>query len=278
MSTFSRVSACLAIGLLAISAHAASPQTATIKIVVPVPPGGATDFLARVLAGQVGRAQGIAFAIETRTGAGGIIGAEAVSRAPPDGSTLLIHSNSFLIDPLVQKTNYHPLTSFEPICNLVDAPTVVTVNSASPFVPDPGIAPAVNALLGAHVSFVFSTYSTVSEQVNAGTLRALATGSPTRIEPLPEVPTFAESGYPDYEVDTWFGLWAPAKTPKEAVSQLAGWFTAALQTLEIKQKLVAQGLFPVGVCATDFGSYLRRKYDEYGRVVKTDDGYRLDDG
>jgi tripartite-type tricarboxylate transporter receptor subunit TctC len=267
MSTFSRVSACLAIGLLAISGHAASPQTATIKIVVPVPPGGATDFLARVLAEQVGRAQGIAFAIETRTGAGGIIGAEAVSRAPPDGSTLLIHSNSFLIDPLVQKTNYHPLTSFEPICNLVDAPTVVTVNSASPyrrladlidaarakpreitlatlgpggtfrigferlrraanvditFVPYPGIAPAVNALLGAHVSFVFSTYSTVSEQVNAGTLRALATGSPTRIEPLPEVPTFAESGYPDYEVDTWFGLWAPAKTPKGAVSQLAG--------------------------------------------------------
>jgi tripartite-type tricarboxylate transporter receptor subunit TctC len=313
MSTFSRVSACLAIGLLAISAHAASPQTATIKIVVPVPPGGATDFLARVLAEQVGRAQGIAFAIETRTGAGGIIGAEAVSRAPPDGSTLLIHSNSFLIDPLVQKTNYHPLTSFEPICNLVDAPTVVTVNSASPyrrladlidaarakpreitlatlgpggtfrigferlrraanvditFVPYPGIAPAVNALLGAHVSFVFSTYSTVSEQVNAGTLRALATGSPTRIEPLPEVPTFAESGYPDYEVDTWFGLWAPAKTPKEAVSQLAGWFTAALQTPEIKQKLVAQGLFPVGVCATDFGSYLRRKYDEYGRAIR----------
>jgi tripartite-type tricarboxylate transporter receptor subunit TctC len=112
MSTFSRVSACLAIGLLAISGHAASPQTATIKIVVPVPPGGATDFLARVLAEQVGRAQGIAFAIETRTGAGGIIGAEAVSRAPPDGSTLLIHSNSFLIDPLVQKTNYHPLIPF----------------------------------------------------------------------------------------------------------------------------------------------------------------------
>jgi tripartite-type tricarboxylate transporter receptor subunit TctC len=108
----------------------------------------------------------------------------------------------------------------------------------------------------------------VSEQVNAGRLRALATGSPTRIEPLPEVPTFAESGYPNYEVDVWFGLWAPAKTPKEAVSQIAGWFTAALQALEIKQRLAAQGLFPVGVCATAFGSYLRRKYDEYGRAVR----------
>jgi hypothetical protein len=116
------------------------------------------------------------------------------------------------------------------------------------FVPYPGNAPAVNALLGAHVTSVFSTYSTVSEQVNAGKLRALATGSPTRIEPLPDVPTVAESGYPDYEVDQWFGLWAPAKTPKEAVSQLAGWFNAALHTLEIKQKLVVQGLFPVGGC------------------------------
>jgi tripartite-type tricarboxylate transporter receptor subunit TctC len=82
------------------------------------------------------------------------------------------------------------------------------------------------------------------------------------------VPTVAESGYPDYEVDQWLGLWAPAKTPKEAVSQLAGWFTAALQTPEIKQKLAAQALFPVGVCATGFGSYLRRKYDEYGRAVR----------
>jgi tripartite-type tricarboxylate transporter receptor subunit TctC len=126
----------------------------------------------------------------------------------------------------------------------------------------------VNALLGAHVTSVFSTYSTVSEQVNAGRLRALATGAPMRIEPLPNVPTVAESGYPDYEVDQWFGLWAPAKTPKEAVSRLTGWFTAALETLEIRRKLVAQGLFPVGVCATDFGSYLRRKYDEYDRAIR----------
>jgi tripartite-type tricarboxylate transporter receptor subunit TctC len=114
------------------------------------------------------------------------------------------------------------------------------------FVPYPGVAPAVNALLGGHVSSVFSTYSTVSEQVNAGRLRALATGSPTRIGPLPEVPTVAESGYPDYEVDVWIGLWAPAKTPKEAISQLAGWFSAALQTL--KQKPAPRALSSRGMC------------------------------
>jgi tripartite-type tricarboxylate transporter receptor subunit TctC len=134
MSTIGRLSACLAISLIAISNHAAWPQSiTTVKIVVPVSPGGANDFLARVLAEQIGRAQGVAFTIENRTGAGGIIGAEAVSRAAPDGSTLLIDSNSLLIDALVQKTNYHPLTSFEPICNLVDAPTVITVNATSPY-------------------------------------------------------------------------------------------------------------------------------------------------
>jgi tripartite-type tricarboxylate transporter receptor subunit TctC len=305
-------SACVAISLLAISDHYAGPQSiSTVKIVVPVAPGGANDFLARVLAEQIGRAQGTAFTIENRTGAGGIIGAEAVSRSAPDGSTLLIDSNSLLMDALLQKTNHHPLTSFEPICDLVDTPSVITVNAAAPyrklvdlidatrakpreitlatlgpggplrigferlrraanvditFVPYPGVAPAENALLGGHVSSAFSTYSTVSEQVNAGRLRALATGSPTRIGSLPEVPTVAESGYPDYEVDVWIGLWAPAKTPKEAVSQLAGWFTAALQTL--KQKLVAQGLFPVGVCGAGFGRYLRTKYDEYGRAIR----------
>jgi len=314
MSTISHLSACLAISLVAVSNHPAWPQTiSTVKIVVPVAPGGGSDFLARMLAEQIGRAQGISFTIENRTGAGGIIGAEAVSRSAPDGSILLLHSNSLLINALEQKTNYHPLTSFEPICNLVDAPTVITVNSAAPyrkladligaarvkpgeitlatagpggsfrmgyerlrraanvditFVPYPGVAPAVSALLGGHVSSAFSTYSTVSEQVNAGRLRALATGSLTRIGLLPEVPTVAESGYPNYEVDQWFGLWAPAKTPKEAISQLAEWFTAALQTPEIKQKLVAQALIPVGLCTTNFDIYLRRKYDEYGRAVR----------
>jgi tripartite-type tricarboxylate transporter receptor subunit TctC len=134
MSTVSRLSACLAISLLAISDHCAWPQTiSTVKIVVPVAPGGANDFLARVLAEQIARAQGLAFTIENRTGAGGIIAAEAVSHSAPDGSTLLIDSNSLLIDALLQKTNYHPLTSFEPICNLVDTPSVITVNAAAPY-------------------------------------------------------------------------------------------------------------------------------------------------
>ena len=281
-------------------------------MVVPASPGGGSDMLARLLGEQIGRTQGQTILIENRSGAGGVIGAGAVSRAAPDGNTLLMGATDLLIAPHLRKLNYDLSTGFEPICDLVSAPLILVVNSASPYrtltdlldaarakpgdltlassgpgtstqlaferlkraanvnmtyLPYPGGAPAVNALLGEHVSSVFTTYSSVAEQLNAGKLRALAAGPRTRIEALPEVPTVAESGYKDYDVDYWFGVWAPAKTPKERVSQRAGWFTAALQAPEIKRALVAQGLFPVGMCGADFAALLRKQYDEYGQVI-----------
>jgi tripartite-type tricarboxylate transporter receptor subunit TctC len=136
------------------------------------------------------------------------------------------------------------------------------------FVPFPGSPPAVNALLGEHVTSALSDYAVVAEQIKAGRLRALATPSSERIEPLPDVPTVAESGYPDYAVDVSFGLFAPAKTPKETIAQLTGLFIAALQAPETKRKLVAQGLFPIGKCGAEFGALIRKQYDEYGRVVR----------
>jgi tripartite-type tricarboxylate transporter receptor subunit TctC len=85
---------------------------------------------------------------------------------------------------------------------------------------------------------------------------------------LPEVPTVAESGFKDYEPDLWFGIFAPARTPKDIVSRLAGWFGAALQVPEIKTKLATQGLYPVGMCGADFAVYLRKQYDEYGQIIR----------
>jgi tripartite-type tricarboxylate transporter receptor subunit TctC len=82
------------------------------------------------------------------------------------------------------------------------------------------------------------------------------------------VPTVAESGYNDYEVEVWYGLFVPAKTPKETVSKLASWFVTALLVPEIKAKLVVQGLYPVGMCGADFGAFLRKQYDEFGRVIR----------
>jgi tripartite-type tricarboxylate transporter receptor subunit TctC len=127
------------------------------------------------------------------------------------------------------------------------------------FVPFPGSPPAVNALLGEHVTSALSDYAVVAEQIKAGRLRALATPSSERIEPLPDVPTVAESGYPDYAVDVSFGLFAPAKTPKETIAQLTGLFIAALQAPETKRKLVAQGLFPIGKYGAEFGALIRKQ-------------------
>jgi tripartite-type tricarboxylate transporter receptor subunit TctC len=108
-----------------------SQTTRTIKIVVPYQPGGANDVLARLLGEQIGRAQGQTVLIENRPGAGTVIGTEAVSRAAPDGRTLLISTPDLLISPHLRKLNYNPLTSLEPICYLVSAPIILTVNSAS---------------------------------------------------------------------------------------------------------------------------------------------------
>jgi tripartite-type tricarboxylate transporter receptor subunit TctC len=119
-----------------------------------------------------------------------------------------------------------------------------------------------------HVTSLHTGYTAVVEQLKAGKLRALATSSRARIEPLPEVPTVVESGYKDYEADQWYGVLAPAKTPREAVSQLTGWFVSALQVPEVKAKLALQGQYPVGICGADFSALLRKQYDEYGRVIR----------
>ena len=124
-------------------------------------------------------------------------------------------------------------------------------------VPYPGGAPAVNALLGGHVTSALLSYSTASEQLKAGKLRALATFSRTRIEALPELPTVAESGYSDSEMDEWLGMLAPAKTPNEKVSQLVGWLTEALQAPELRAKFASLGLYSVGMCGAEFAAFLR---------------------
>ena len=115
---------------------------------------------------------------------------------------------------------------------------------------------------------MFGTYANVAEHLKTGKLRAVAATTPKRIEELPNLPTIAESGFRDYEVPAWFGSFAPAKTPKEMVSQLAGWLTAAMQAPEVKPKLLVQGLYPTGVCGVEFAAYLRSQFDDLGRIIR----------
>ena len=136
------------------------------------------------------------------------------------------------------------------------------------YVPYTGGAPAITALLGGHVSAALQNYSEAVEQLNAGKLRALASLTRARIPPLPNVPTAAELGLKDYEVEVWFGVLAPAKTPKDATAQLATWFKAAMQAPDVRQKLNNLGLYPVGTCLDDFAAYIRRQFDDYGRIIR----------
>ncbi len=300
--------------LIAFGGHDAQAQSGrTIRAIVPTPPAGVNDLLARLLMDYVGRVHGVTYVVENRAGAAEVIGTEAVARAAPDGNTILFGSSQVVINPHLRKVNYHPFDSFEPVCLLVVAPLVISVQNASPyrtlkdlldaarakpgsvtmgslgpgtpfdiglamlknatkvditFVPFNGNAPSINALLGGHVTSTFNSYSSVSSQLKAGTLRPLAVASKTRIPPLPDVPTVAESGVKDYEVTPWFGVYAPAKTPKDIVTQYANWFSAALKAPEVKDKLAVQELYPVGACGADFAAHLRKQYDDYGRAIR----------
>ena len=135
------------------------------------------------------------------------------------------------------------------------------------YVPFTGGAPAINALLGGHVTAVLQNFSEAGEQVHSGALRALATPSRNRIPPLPDVPTIAESGYKDFVAEVWFGLVAPAKTPQPIIAQYIEWFGGAIEAPEVKAKLVASALYPNRRCGADFAAHIQRQIDEFTRVI-----------
>jgi tripartite-type tricarboxylate transporter receptor subunit TctC len=294
-------------------ATAFSQVAGTIKLVVPVPPGGALDFIGRQMGEQIGKDQGARVVVENRPGAANVIAMEAVARAAPDGNTVLINGPGLAITPHLRKVDFDPFTSFEPICYLVNSPTVLSVNNSSPYrsvadivsaarskpgsfslasvgpgtpfhigfellkraaaidmnyITYPGSAPAITALLGDHVTAVLSNYIEVISQADAGKLRILATATPSRLQPLPNVETFAEAGYKEVEADVWFGAVLPARTPRKIVDQYIAWFTKALQSPEIKSKLAAQQLYPVGLCGNDYADFVRKRFEKNGQIIR----------
>ncbi len=306
--------ACAAVLLVALPGSAAWPQSSrTIRLIVAMPPGASTDIAARLMAEYIGKTHGVTMVVENRAGASGMIGNEYVSRAAPDGNTLLVTPNTFLIDAQTRKASYHPVTAFDPVCLLVDTPAVFMVNSGSPyqelsdlvdaarakpgalsmgsvgpgstfqfgyisftrqanidmtFVPYAGSGPAITAVLGDHITSAFTGIGAAASQVQAGKMRALAAATQKRIATLPGVPTFEELGYKGVDVDVWFGVVAPAGTPKDILAQLNKWFTEALNAPEVKAKFGATQLYTVGTCGDDFGKLIRSAYDNYGRMIE----------
>lgn len=307
----------LGVAALAMSSPQANAQPtpgATVRLVVPYPAGGAGDALARLLGQTIAESNGPSLVVENRAGASSIIGTEVVGRAAPDGATLLLVENPFILSAVLRPSvNYNPVSSFEPICYVADTPAVLAVSSASDihslteflnaarakpgaisyastgpasivhiagellkrdakvdltYVPYPGSPPAVNAVLGGHVTAVIANYSDLKAQIEAGQLRPIAVPAKKRVEPLPDVPTLGEAGFPGIEASVWFGFVAPAGTAKDTLAKFAAQFSAASQAPEVQRKLAAQGLFPVLSCGAEFGGFIRTEFEKYGEFAR----------
>jgi tripartite-type tricarboxylate transporter receptor subunit TctC len=186
----------------------------------------------------------------------------------------------------------NPVSSYRKLSDLLDAarakPGELTIASAGPassphvaverikhdanvnltYVPYQGSGPAINDVLGQHVTSAVASYPNVAGQIKSGQLRAIATAAAARIQELPDVETVAEAGFKDFEFDLWFGVASPAGTPSSTVSQLSDWFQAALKDPEIASKLKPQGLFPVGECGSDYAAFTRKQFEDYGRAIR----------
>ena len=309
-----RAVAALALGLAAVCAGGpASAESRTVKFIVPLAPGGPNDTTARLLADEIGREQpGVAMVVENHPGAGTIIGTQLTARATPDGNTIMMAAGSFIVNSVVKKLDYDPLTSFEHICYLVESPQLIAVPTSSPFktigdmikaakdkpgaitlaangpataqhiefalfthaagvemtfVPFPGDAPTVNALLGSQVNAALFDYATAAPQIAAGKIRALVVGTEKRLPPLPDVPTIGEAGFKDLEWVGTLGVVAPAKTPKPEIDKLTGWFSQALKNPDVAKKLENIGLYPKDVCGAAYTAFLRKQRAQFQQGV-----------
>jgi tripartite-type tricarboxylate transporter receptor subunit TctC len=293
-----------------------------IRLVVPFPPGGGTDTIAREISQQVTNETGWVFVIDNRPGAGGNIGVDNVAKSAPDGYSLVIGQTSNLaINPtLYTRLPYDPLKDLRPITTLASAPLLLVTGSGSSYktlkdainaakarpgsvnfasagngtvahlsgellqkaadvkfqhVPYRGAAAAATDVIGGRVELYFSSVPTVLSHIRIDKLRPLAVTSATRVADLPDVPTLSELGFKDINVETWFGLLAPAGTPNEIVARLSVEFNKALQNPELRKRLSGEGAEPKGSTPQQFSDLIKEEIPRWGKVVK-ESGARIE--
>ena len=286
-----------------------------IQLVVTVPPGGAADFVARLIGAKLSDALGQPVVISNRAGAGGIVAAAAVAKSDPDGYTLLLNTiATHGIGPhIYANLPYDPVKDFSPVGLIVKLPLIMAVNSEVParsvedvialakarpgelsfcsagsggaphlagelfksitgtellHVPYRGSGPAVVDLVAGRVTMMFDATPSLLPFITAGRLRALAAASPQRHRLLPDVPSFAEIGYPAMDIALWYGVAAPGGTPQAIVQQLNAALVKILDLPDVRKNLTEQGADVQGGTAGDFAAFMRAESMRWGTVVK----------
>jgi tripartite-type tricarboxylate transporter receptor subunit TctC len=293
-----------------------------IRIVVPFPPGGGTDIIARETSQRVAQATGWTFVIDNRPGAGGNLGVDAAAKSPADGYTLVIGQTSNLaINPtLYAKMPYDSQKDLAPIVLLANAPLVMVSGTATPLktvadavnaakarpgqvnfaspgngtvahltsemfqkaaavkmqhVPYKGAAQALTDVISGTVELYMSSVPTLMGQIKQGKLRPLAVTSARRVDDLPDVPTINESGYQGFDAVTWFGLLAPAGTPKDVVARINAEFNKVLKQPELVKRLGDEGADAAGGTPEQFAALIKDEVPRWGKVVR-ESGVRVD--
>ncbi len=285
-----------------------------ITFVVPYPAGGANDMLGRLLSQKMGETLGAVTIVDNKPGAGALLGASIVARAPADGYTLLVGGlATHAASPNLIKADYDPLKDFEPIGMIGSAPIVAITYNDSPYkslkdvadaarkdprgvmygssgngsplhlagelfvsiakvemthVPYKGGSAHIVDLMGGRIPVIFDTVTNSMPMIKSGKVRALAVATPTRLPDLPDVPTFAEAGYPQFEFSAWYALFAPARTPTDVSAKLSAALAKALKQPEVVSKLQDLGMAVGSGNAEELRKFIPGEYQRIGDLIR----------
>ena len=303
--------------LLATPAMAQDPAwpTRTVRIVVPFPPGGTTDILARILAEQLQVRLGASFVVENRPGAGGSIGAEVVAKAEGDGYTLLMATigTAAINYGLYGSKLPYKATDLVAVSNMANVPNVIVVPANSPsqtlpefvtrakgtaggltiassgngtslhltgellkeatgielvHVPYRGSGPMLIDVLAGRVDMAVDNLPSSLGHIKGGRMRALAVTSPQRSPSLPDVPTVREAGLPAMETVAWFGIQAPARTPRPVLDRLATAIRAVVEDPKNRPRIAEQGAEGVGDSPAEFQQLITAEIARWSAVIE----------
>ncbi len=312
--TISKAFAAIAIALTVSTAAAQGYPNKTVKLLVPFPPAGATDAVARFIGQKLAERWGQSVVVENRPGAGGSIGSDLAAKSAPDGYTLLMATTStHSIGPSLSKLPYDPIKDFAPIIHVADVPNVLLVSptlavktikelvayakskpgqlnygssgqgtivhlNAELFkmisgtdlqhVPYKGTALVIPDLANGQIAMLFDSLASALPHIRSNRGRPIALNATRRSALLPEVPTFAEAGMPEFNTNTWFGMFAPAGTPKEIVAKVRDDVMAALQSADLRERFASVGAEPVGGTSEQFTARILSDTNRWAQVIK----------